>query len=378
LTAIAENGYAGLVPQRKRFGHSSPDDWHLFAKATLFVVIIPIFWAVILPGVVAYRDNVFFASEVGRRLQSVAPEAWDEIKKYDDEQTGYWEANKKLSQRLHEWATRDEPTLDLKTIVDMKEQIQRQQRALRPKVFLFGFFNDDVTPILFLHFLFLGTLYLSAPRHPNSIKWSRTLVIASITYLLFDWPNYFRNFLFNKYLPNYPSHGRTVFASVQWDIDSTGFFLQEARIVSMFVAYAILWQLWFAHFEHIRDITKEWSVEPIVVTKFAERSSIATVEFGRWQVSSLLLAGAFMPWTYVYWESISSWGDLLYIFSAIAIHLAWGVSWLFLSLPLIRVWRQWVEFRFQALNSSLGKSAEDAERISRVFIDASPLSTDHS
>lgn len=145
----------------------------------------------------------------------------------------------------------------------------------------------------------------------------------------------------------------------------------------MFLAYAILWQLWVAHFEHIRDITKGWSVEPIVVTKFAERSSIAAVEFGRWQVSSLLLAGAFMPWTYVYWESISSWGDLRYIFSAIAIHLAWGVSWLLLSLPLIRVWRQWVEFRIRALNSSFGKPAEDAdaERILRLFIDASPLST---
>jgi hypothetical protein len=63
-----------------------------------------------------------------------------------------------------------------------------------------------------------------------------------------------------------------------------------------------------------------------------------------------------------------------YNLTAIVMHIVWLVSWFFLSLPVIWIWRQWSGYRQKALSSVFGKERDDpdAERVLQLFTEAAP------
>jgi len=56
--------------------------------------------------------------------------------------------------------------------------------------------------------------------------------------------------------------------------------------------------------------------------------------FDAWQAHSLLLAGAFLPWTAHYWSTGPVFNDHRYYWSTLTVHIMWGLTWYFLSAPL--------------------------------------------
>ena len=68
--------------------------------------------------------------------------------------------------------------------------------------------------------------------------------------------------------------------------------------------------------------------------------------FDRWQMHSLLLACAFLPWTAYYWSLDRVFGDPRYYWSTLTVHVLWGFTWFRLSVPLFRVARRFNRHRF--------------------------------
>ena len=67
--------------------------------------------------------------------------------------------------------------------------------------------------------------------------------------------------------------------------------------------------------------------------------------FDRWQMHSLLLACAFLPWTAYYWSLDRVFGDHRYYWSTLTVHVLWGFTWFRLSVPLFRVARRFNRHR---------------------------------
>jgi hypothetical protein len=63
--------------------------------------------------------------------------------------------------------------------------------------------------------------------------------------------------------------------------------------------------------------------------------------FLQWQVCSIVLAGAFLPYTFFFWSYVIELRDNRYLAHALIMHGLWGVSWLLISLPLAWTWYEW-------------------------------------
>jgi hypothetical protein len=191
---------------------------------------------------------------------------------------------------------------------------------------------------------------------------------------MFTWPNYLRNFVFNQYFGNLYERGRTVFGYPQWDIDQVSFVLQEARVFVMIVLISVLWQRWSLYAADIQVNTREWASDTINIAASAERAVAVSDQVSRWQSHSLLLAITFLPWSWFFWSSVADLGDNRYIYTALLIHVMWGITWYFLSLPLLYSWRAWSDYRLLAIGSMLGRAKGEADLSLAILREIQPLS----
>jgi hypothetical protein len=99
---------------------------------------------------------------------------------------------------------------------------------------------------------------------------------------------------------------------------------------------------WRAHISERRSAAASGDEAP----EFLENLSAL---FLYWQMCSIILAGAFLPYTVFFWTYVISFGDQRYLPHAVIMHGLWGVSWLLISLPLGWTWYQWkVRYRLRA------------------------------
>jgi hypothetical protein len=341
-----------------------------FLTRLFFIVTLVILWVFILPGAVAWHSGLFYDYQIAAKLRGPAANAYQ---KYIQERN---DLDQFEAQLLKDTKTLKSPE-EARALTEALKNVPLIRQSLRSPIFPTAFFSDEAAFVFFLHFLFLGTLYLLAADDRPNLSIRVTLVLGFAIYLAFTWPNWFRNFLMTEYFPDSPTPGRTVFAWVHWDIDHLGFLLQEARVLSMFLFDAVLWQVWVLHALRINEVIKNWSDSPPRLDAFADRALILSREFNRWQYQSLLLIGAFLPWTWFFWRKVYEQDDIRYIITAIVLHVVWAVSWFCLSLPVLWLWKQWSEYKQKALNSVFGRPYEDpdAERVLDLFKDAAPVST---
>jgi hypothetical protein len=344
-----------------------------FLKAIFVLLLLTTIWIFILPGIVAWSNRVFYDDQVAKRMKEPALSAYKEYQKQRGEIN---EIEARLVEKLEAGAQGNAAGEEMRSLADSLKEVSGFRESLHPPVHPLGFSSDDSLIVFFVHFVFLGILYLLSARHGNRPDIATTLSIGLAIYLLFGWPNLLRNFVFTTYSPSGSATGRTVFASLHWDIDRSGFLLQEARVLSMFLFDAVLWQLWMEHLRDVTEKTRDWSFSA-KLDDFGARASLLNTEFNRWQSHSLLLIGAFLPWTWFFWRKFSVQGDARYISTTVVMHIIWAISWLLLSLPTLETWRRWSDYRLKALNSIVRKETDDAEaeRTLKLFIEASPVNS---
>jgi hypothetical protein len=129
----------------------------------------------------------------------------------------------------------------------------------------------------------------------------------------------------------------------------------------MILLLSVLWQRWSLYAVEIYNDTRGWYIHPVKIASSAERAVTLSDQVSRWQSHSAFLAVAFLPWTWFFWSSVIVLGDSRYVYTAVLIHLMWGISWYFLSLPLINAWRAWSDYRLLAIGSLFGQAKNEAD-----------------
>jgi len=266
-------------------------------KGVFLILVLASLWSIILPGIVAWNDQVFYDHQIVSKMPPTARRVYDD---YAKQKAAVDALIIQLTSSLGNGRPTSQSVESVKALLDVQKQIQGTKGALRAEIHPFGFFGDNVNTVFVLYFILTGTLYLISPRYTKYPNLKGIFITGVTTYFLVGWPNYFRNFAFTEYLPLDFAHGRTVYSYVHWDIDKYGFLLQEVRILSMFLLSAALWQIWIKDFKTVRDFVKAWSDQPVDVEMFSERAGALGEEFSRWQVHSLLLVGGFLCWTYFF------------------------------------------------------------------------------
>lgn len=71
----------------------------------------------------------------------------------------------------------------------------------------------------------------------------------------------------------------------------------------------------------------------------------------RWQVSSTLLGGTFIYFTWIFWTLVIRYEDFRYIAHATMAHLLWVVCWAVITMPLLHEWSTWERARIREVCS---------------------------
>ena len=338
------------------------------AGGILFICLLV---GLFIPGVGFRLTGTFDENDIVHQLDKINPpssvpqgqpgkrprEVW---KSYKDTISNVEGALASVDQRLFAGAA-SLPAADVAALTRTRQLLQSQLDELRghPPIRISGYYLDTlmlVWPIFYACIAWL--IFLFAPKCPQSTSLGSRLLLFAGVFVLYRWPTWARN------LPSLRYYKRLVYANGNWDISPSSFVVQELQAVLACILIVWLWVQWADFFPYWRNqINTCWPsiASGRLIPEFLEKLSTLFVV---WQVCSVILAGAFLPYTFFFWTYVIDYGDHRYLAHAIIMHLLWGVTWLLLTLPLAWTWYQWtVRYRLhsEALQRSAPTTAQAAE-----------------
>jgi len=237
-----------------------------------------------------------------------------------------------------------------------------------------GVIDRPVIYLNIINFICIGVLMVRQFQIPNGqtrLPFCRTYLLQSLGlgllyYVVFAVPPTFMRYI---YAYNYDL-GRRTYSFYDFDINLPAFFFCQFEFFVIGFMLGCIWlswghclRTWQTHFE-TPPARKPKDLMPIQT-----RVEEVTRLFQEWQGNSLLLAGAFLPWSYFDWiyTHFSEGSDTRYAYMALIDHLVWIGTWFLISLPLIEALTQWQKFKTQiffAIHS--GHSQIDAKLLAEL------------
>jgi hypothetical protein len=187
--------------------------------------------------------------------------------------------------------------------------------------------------------------------------------VTMLVYLTFAWTNWYRTTPLGQY-------GRTVFSYVHFDVGVTTFFLQELRILGMCILVCIIWRYWCSSPNGVGVNSSSSSSN---IEKLTDLSLDVSHQFRVWQRNSILLAVAFLPWTWFYWRSMGALADTRYIYSAVVLHLLWLGTWIIITTHLWNLAIVWKREKLFSLAKLLESDSKDSNNESVYIQGLDPL-----
>jgi len=314
------------------------------AGLILFAGILLGVW---IPGVLYEFCGTFYRDDIALRLPDnpkLRPNPKPTWEAYEKAMDGLKDSVTSINARIGsegDFARLPVSALAVNDISALVEQRTKLQTALdnmvaNPPFHLSGFYLDSLMLACPAFYTCLAWLiFLLAPNYTPRPEIRRWIPIFIGTYLLYRWPTWMRNIPPLRYIE------RHVYASGNWDISIGSFFVQESLAFVICILLISVWAIW-AEFmpvwqERVRKCL--WTdANGDGVAKFAEG---LVKLFVHWQICSIVLAAAFVPYTFFYWNYVIEFGDRRYLAQAIIMHGLWGVTWLLISLPLAWTWYEW-------------------------------------
>ena len=259
---------------------------------------------------------------------------------------------------------------DLDSLVKLRETYREELSRLRSPVVFHGYYGySSIYYFLACYiFLCLGIFVLS----PNTEKIRRSQVILFAVLIHLGWAStaFVRNFVFFD-------EGRKVFSYINYDISPASYILQDLRTLIMSILISILWQKWIVYYEEISQSVTSWREVPQSLMKISEHAQEVSDMFNRWQLNSVVLVAAFLPWTMFYWIYVIQYGDNRYTIAAFVMHLYWATSWIIISAPLIHMFNKWsiLKAKAMAFTSSRQDNSPETDRAISLIKEINPLTS---
>ena len=305
--------------------------------AAAAVLLAALLLGIVLPFVVNYAAGTLDSDGVKTHLEP-APKAL--LQPVDDASKRRHRALDAVEERLLVAATAaaHEPVSEL---LQLKTQLLKEEKEPRPIV-IYGYLNDNMPlwPLFYAGLGWLATLLvpgrIGKPTWPTGKVTIRVPVLFFCILIFYRWPAWYRN------SPPLGQIGRKVYAYSNRDVSHSAFWAQEIMAALVCVLLTIVWEQWLRFFEQrSRELDEQVSAPAGSMIIDPRRIERLHDTFLHWQLSSVMLAIAFLYSTFFFWARVAVDSDRRYIADALSTHLLWITTWLIISAPLFITWRDW-------------------------------------
>ena len=304
------------------------------------MVLAIVAWNYWAPLIVAISTDTLAPERIGERVREISAPS---VALLDDQI-----ATQDAKRRLRAYIANGDPA-DIEPLLNTYAALSEFEQQSPRKIRIAKYANSQARHYFFasyLAFAVLLVLHRSLDRQSDSTLTAHSFAISFgvLFFIFLNWSNWWRNTPWGQ-------SDRTLFSYAHFDISPLGFAMQELQILGMMILCGYVAALLI---DYAPAIPCPDSSGPVELSKFTKR------EFEIWQIRSVLLAIAFLPWTIFYWRIVTSVGETRYFPSAISMHVIWAILWLLASAPAWRAFHAWQEF---SVTSSAEKSADDMKKI---------------
>jgi hypothetical protein len=181
------------------------------------------------------------------------------------------------------------------------------------------------------------------------------LVYSLILYIFLRLPNFWRNEIYITDLAS-PDEDRILFSFNHYDFSPSCFISIEINMILISILLVLIWFKWSFLLNQRRDKLKNQCKDKSEIIFVDYIADIKNVElfsrtFFEWQLASVFLGIAFLPFSKYYWQIYYEYEDKRFIFDAIFIHALWAFTWVIISLPLFITAYKWKMMRYKTLQS---------------------------
>jgi hypothetical protein len=275
------------------------------------IALVAFFFGIIPLSLAAWLSNVFFKEDLRDKCPPAMRSKQEKYQKEIDD------IDKKLS----------DPDMSsllklgkMHASIKLRELREADLKKAENEVRLIPFFLSDLMYLWCATYPPLAILayfsFSSTQGEPTGkAKWAAlTIIGVGILYVCLIG---IRNWLSVK-----SNDGRRIYSFANWDVSPCCFWVAVLCEFVIFAALSLIWYRWIV----LSDLIHNGG------------ASFATHVFHDWLVSSAFLAAAFLVFAWVYWDMVVVVGDRRYLLQAVLIQIAWGATWIVISLPLITVW----------------------------------------
>lgn len=322
------------------------DPLRAFRIAAL-LALLGVLLGAIVPGALALRFGTFSSRDVIDKIPYET--ARTQMREYEiaGEQlkTAILNIDRLISERL------THNPEDASGLLKVREETIGYSNKRQPPFHVVGFYPVFTWPVLYVIFFWL--LFLISPRVYYGRRPLSYLAMLAGLEIFFRWPTWIRN---SGFLRNVE---RAVYADANIDVSVPAFILQEALALVVAVCileFVLIWSSYFVKWrQEILAIRGANKLDANLTYGFIQATSR---QFVHWQICSILLAVAFAPWTFFFWQFVIDFGDRRYAPHALIVHALWGTCWLVASLPLVQTWYEWTLMRAM---SSMVKNGDEGD-----------------
>jgi hypothetical protein len=327
------------------------------------ILFAGILFGIFIPGYFYYRCNTFDQDGIAALLPSdpnLYPnpkQTWEAYKKTKD---GLKNSVLAIDARI---ATGADAVPNISTVNDISALVEQRARLIsalaaleaNPPFHLAGFYLE---PLMFMWPAFYTCLawliFILEPNYSRRRGIWRWVPVFWGTFVLYRWPTWMRNVS-----PLRPIE-RHVYANGNWDISIRSFFVQEVQAVLACILLVAVWAVWVDFIPVWKAKVRECLAGDGSDDRSAEFAESFVKLFVHWQICSIVLAGAFVPYTFFFWNYVIEYGDRRYLAHALIMHGLWGVTWLLISMPLASTWYEWnVRYRLKIQTKATPTKRDD-------------------
>ena len=363
--------------KRRRRANSKEEKTPLwFVARAGGVILFAILFGLIMPGLIAYYNGVFYDRNVEDKIQQIEglEDVARNIENFKKQNAAIQDSINKLDEHLLRISANPLEQQNLSEVLELRKFLAAELKSRKAPVAASGFYLSNTMILWSALYLCLGWLVFVVPPPVKARRGAefalKFLGLFVGVVLFYRFPIWMRNFLFYK-------EGRVYYGSANYDVDAWGFFAQECLGLMVAILLTTLWLKWSIYYTELRDELNAEEVRSPLEDAFDYRKiERLSTTFMHWQVNSIILAVGFIWYTYFFWDIILRTGDQRYVVNALIIHILWFVSWILMSLPLIIVWYKWQEVKTQALSEVVNSPpahGDDLEAIVQALRDLQPI-----
>lgn len=307
---------------------------------------------VFVPGYIQYKRNTFFREDIIEKIKD--KDIREAIYTFELRKQELKMSLDKIDKSIID-AARLNHSDSIVKLIDAYDQVFRHINQRQEPYHISPVYLDPLIIVwIFFYISFIWLIILFSPKIKHSFFELENILFFLGLWFFYRAPTWLRNSQPFRYKE------RKVYAGTNIDVDIPSFILQEFQAGLVCILIMLVLLKWTEYFMYWRNELKT-DIKKNHHNLFGDLCTAFHRQFIHWQICSILIAIAFIPYTYFFWKYVIVLGDVRYIYHALVVHVLWGVVWLTISAPVFYTW-----YRLRALifiTSSNGCAEQEGKEL---------------